>query len=862
MTTHKLAFSYFFKAAICAAVMTVQIAPQAMAQDDDKKEEKEETPSIATKTEGFEKSEGLFTFYTDPDNGDIYMEIAGDQLGKEFIAYSYTHNGVLEAGHFRGRHRDERVIKINRYYKKLEFIENNTNFYFDPETALARAGDANISPAVLASVEIVAETPPQGEDAAGGRYLIKANPLFLSEALHQVKPSPDPDAAPDDFSVGSLSSARTRFSGLRNYPENSDVFVDYVYETDYPRNGGSDAVTDPRAVTLSVQHTFVEMPDDNYEPRIDDYRVGYFTDRVNDMTSASAAPYRDYIARWRLEKKDPDAPISDPIKPITWWIENTTPRKYRDIIRDAVLSWNSSFEKAGFSNAIVVNIQPDDADWDAGDMRYNVIRWMSSPIPPFGAQGPSFSNPRTGEVLAADVMVEYAFIINRLSTDKLFNTAASAEIAVKPLSRADAAYHCAVGAHLAEANMFAIAALQSNGASQDDIEQLIKEGLYYLMLHEVGHTLGLMHNMKATTLYGPREVHDASITQGANSASVMDYPAVNFAPIGVEQGDFYITRPGPYDDWAIEFGYRQDLDEAAREALLARSVEPELIFGNDADDMRSPGSGIDPQVNIYDLSNDPVAYGIDRIELVQATLPKLVNKYDDESSWQELVRGYFAAILEHQRMAGIIARQIGGVYVDRTAPGQVRERAPYTPVPLEKQKAAMAALKTYVFASDAYDAPADLYNHLQSQRRGFDFFGSTEDPKIHARIMAIQSGPLDHLLNPVVMQRMTDTAIYGGEYEPAEMIRDLTDAIYGGDLSGKPNAIRRNLQIAYLERLTAIVDDPAYDPAARAAALAGVENIRGRLGFFNGRIEFGLSPTTRAHRAHIRRIIAAMDAAA
>lgn len=851
----------------------------AIAQDDDAddkdKEDEEGTPTIEKETEDFEKSEGLFTFYTDPESGEVYMEVRESQLGDEFVAFSYAENGVLEAGAFRGNYRDARVLSIQRHFNKLEFVEVNTAFYFDQTNAIARASDANISPAILATAKIKAKTIDENdaaaadaaEDAAEGgegsdeagetRYLVGVDGLFLSEALHQVKPSPDPDAGPDAFSVGDLSSGKTKFAAIKNYPENSDIIVDYVFTSHYPRVGGSAAVTDPRSVTVKVQHSLIAMPDDGFTPRFDDYRVGYFRNEITDLTSDKAAPYRDLITRWRLEKQDPDAAVSDPVKPITWWIENTTPQEYRDTIRDAVLAWNSAFEKAGISNALDVKVQPDNADWDAGDIRYNVLRWTSSPVPPFGGYGPSFTNPRTGEIIGADIMLEYSFITNRWVFGDTFEDAGiAAHRSISSPVSAMTQHKCAVSSHLYASNQFGLTALKALGANDITLNELVRESIYYLMLHEVGHTLGLNHNMKASILHGPDAVHDKSVTQGMPTASVMDYPAINVAPPGVAQGDYYMTRPGPYDDWAIMFGYSPDIAGEARDALLAQSSAPGHTFGNDADDMRAPGAGIDPRVMISDMSSDPVQYGVDRMELLRATLPKLVDKYDDEASWQMLMRGYLFATGQQATMGEVMSRQIGGVYVDRTAPGREGVLdAPYTPVSLDRQKAAMRALKTYIFAADAFDAPEELMSHLQAQRRGFNFFGDTEDPKLHARALGMQKAVLNHLLHPVVLQRMTDSQLYGNEYTPAAMIRDLTDAIYGGDLRGNPNAFRRNIQIAYLERLVAMIDDRSLDASSRAAALAGAKNIKSRLGFMGGALEFGLSAQTKAHRAQIKRIL-------
>ncbi|MGF1545357.1 MAG: zinc-dependent metalloprotease [Parvularculaceae bacterium] len=834
-------------AAFCAAFL-VHAAP-AQAEDDDKDDD--EPPTIEEKVDGFDRREGLFNLHIDPKKGDVYLEVSADQLGEEFIAFSYTENGVLEAGHFRGAYRDQSVLTFERQFDRLRIFEQNTAFYFDPDSPLARAREANISRAQIANLGIVAQTPGVGDEPA--RYLVRAESLFLSEALHQVKPTPPKDASPDAFEVGSISKGKTAFDDIRAYPDNIDVVVDYAFDKKYPREAGSDAVTDPRSIIVKVQHSIIAMPDDGYEPRRDDYRVGYFFDKVTDLTSPAAAPYRDLITRWRLEKKDPDAEISDPVQPIVWWIENTTPYEYRDTIRDAVLAWNAAFEKAGFSNAIEVRVQPDDADWDAGDIRYNVLRWTSSPTPPFGGYGPSFTNPRTGEILGADIMLEYVFVTNRLVISDVFDEAASGGFAAHS-PHADGRL-CDFGLHLHQSNLFARAALDAQGADDALNDELTRQSMYYLLLHEVGHTLGLNHNMKASTLFGPREVHDASLTYGAPTGSVMDYPAPNIAPLGVDQGDYYHTRPGPYDDWAIEFGYRPPLDDPDAEtarvaALLARSTERGNVFGNDADDMRSPGVGIDPRVMINDMSSDPVAYAVDRIELARSTLDRLVDKYDDERSWHPLLRGYLAATGQHAVMAQIISRQIGGVYVNRAAPGQQDAAPPYQPTPRTTQEGAMKALADYVFAADAFEAPDALVQRLQPQRRGFEFFGETEDPKIHARALEIQSAVLDHLLHPRVLARLTDARLYGGDYRPVDMIRDLNDAVFGADLRGAPNAFRRNLQTAYAQHLAAIVDNDDYDPTARAAALAGVRNIELRMLF----PDFRLSAETKAHREQLRRV--------
>ncbi|MFP3944306.1 MAG: zinc-dependent metalloprotease [Alphaproteobacteria bacterium] len=833
----------------------------------DKKDKKDKKGKTLEKfVEDFEVKEGLFTLYRDKESGKLYMAVREDQITgedgspREYVYFTHTADGVLEGGHFRGSYRDNRVFTFNRHYETLEIVSQNTFFWFDPESALSRAADANITPAVLTAEKIKAKS----ED--GKTFLIEADPIFTSEALHQVEPSPprpEPGQRPEPrFELGSLAKKRTKIAEVRNYPANTDVVVDYVFANPKPRVRGSLAVTDPRSVTIRVQHSIIEMPENGYKPRFDDHRVGYFTDRVTDLTDPGATPYRDLITRWRLEKKDPEADVSEPVEPITWWIENTTPVEYRETIRQAALAWNEAFEAAGFENAIEVKVQPDDAGWDAGDIRYNVLRWTSSPNPPFGGYGPSFTNPRTGEIIGADVMLEYVFLTNRLAYDKLFEKAALFQERIEAADKAHThdrhalQSHCSLGARMQMNTLFGLIALRAQGAGAAAEKRLVKESIYYLILHELGHTLGLTHNMKASQLHGIAEIHDRELAEKVGlTGSVMDYPAINFAPPGKDQGGYYTVKPGPYDIWAIRFGYAPEMaDEAKRKALLAESTKPEHAYGNDADDMRSPGRGIDPRIMIGDLSGDAMDYAVDQIRLVRATMEKIRDKYaEDGSNWQELVNAYLILTGYQANSLAVISRYVGGVHVDRALAGQKGGGTPYTPVAREDQKKAMKALAEYAFAPDAFAAPDDLYSHLQPLRRGFDFFEENEDPDIHARVLTIQKLILAHLLHPVTLERITDSRLYGNEYPAVEMMDDLTGAVFKADIGGPVSTQRQNLQVAYVTGLAGIVGNSmTYDPVSRSAALRQLKTIRRMTApaWFTSP-----PPATQAHRDHIRLII-------
>ena len=801
-----------------------------------------------------EKMDGLFTVYRDTTDGTVHMLIDEDQLGQEFIYFTHTVDGVVEAGHFRGAYRDNAVFTVERHYDRIEFVEQNTSFYFDEASALARAASANTSPSVLHAEKIVAH------NRESGQILIKADDLFLTDALHQVKPSPNPQAPPTAFKLGAQDQSKSKIRSLHSYPENTDVVVDYVFSNSTPLNGGSDAVTDARNVTITLRHSLIEMPENDYTPRFADPRVGYFTTQKDDQTSPSATPYHDLIHRWHLVKKDPDAAMSEPVEPIVWWIENTTPEEIRPTVKEAVLAWNVAFEKAGFQNAVQVKVQSDTASWDAGDIRYNVLRWTSSPEPPFGGYGPSFVNPRTGQILGADIMLEYVFLTNRVRYNQLFDALGVPANASHAHASPDAADRlCSIGPFLHANTMFgrtAVRALSPNdGASglEGEMTQLMEEGIYYLALHEVGHTLGLMHNMQASQLHGPDEVHDGTMTRDRGLiGSVMDYPAINVAPPGTDQGQYYTTTPGPYDMWAIQYGYTPE--EASLDAILARSTEPGLAFGNDADDMRSPGKAIDPRIMIGDMSGDALTYADERMSLINEITPRLVQKYADAGqSWQELRDAYGVTLGQHVSMMQATSRYVGGIYVDRGFIGQDGSGDPYTPVPAEDQRRAVGLLSAHLFAPDAFAKPAELYRHLQPQRRGFAFYGDSEDPKIHETARGAQASVLAHLLHPNTLERITDTRLYGNQYPLVDYMDDLTDAIFAADADGNVNTFRQNLQLTYTSGLAEVLSEEgrkAYDPIAQTAALHSLRRIDDMIGDRQG-----VNAETRAHTEHVLLIV-------
>ncbi|MFY8033882.1 MAG: zinc-dependent metalloprotease, partial [Flexibacteraceae bacterium] len=430
-------------------------------------------------------------------------------------------------------------------------------------------------------------------------------------------------------SLGNLSKDKSKVLSIKGYPANTDVSVEYVF--DGAGLMGNTDVADSRYTSLKVQHTILEVPQNNYKPRFEDYRIGYFETSQDVLTNSSATPYRDMIHRWHIEKKDPEAKLSEAKEPVVYWIENTTPLEFRPIIKAAGERWNRAFEKAGISNAIVIKEQSDTATWDAGDIRYNVLRWSTSPFPPFGGYGPSFVNPATGQILGADIIFDFAFVSNRLKQSRLL-TGGYNEYEGEIPAESHTPHSCAIGAQMQHQFQMGATLLKYLGVGTEEQDRYLTESLHYLVLHEMGHTLGLMHNMKSSQFLSPAQLKDYSKTKdGAITGSVMDYPCVNLHPDGKSKVSFFTMTPGPYDEWAIEFGYSAALADSAAEvarlaSIASRSTEAKLAFGNDADDMRGNSSGIDPRVMIDDLSSDGIAYAKDRLKLMKQLSTQLEAK--------------------------------------------------------------------------------------------------------------------------------------------------------------------------------------------------------------------------------------------
>ncbi len=785
--------------------------------------------TLADKVKSSRKTEGLFTLYQDTATGSVHMYVKKDQVGKEFIYQSFSMGGPAALFLNQNMIRETWVFAIQKKHNKIEFARMNTNFYYDPKNAVSKAANVDVGETVFYSDTALIQ------DSIG--YLVAVDGLMLSDKLDQVKPIFPPTVPPTAFfNLGTLNTAKSTYEKLRSYPNNTDVMVSLAYDNPTPFNWGGRDITDARYVRVKMQHSFLEMPKNDYKPRFDDPRVGYFTQETNDLTTSGVLNYRDLINRWHLKKKDPSAALSEPVEPIVWWVENTTPVELRQVVLDAGLKWNEAFEKAGFKNAVVMKMMPDTATWDPADIRYNVIRYVASDLG--YAIGPSFVNPRTGQILGSDITIDHGFLAGVVAEEDLFKSftnpslLSGAELESQPSASGKHWRNCMIAQGLKAQMAMGKTTLETMDASPADMNTLRDQFFTMLVLHEMGHTMGLNHNMKASQMLNPEELTNKEITRKLGvMGSVMDYDAVNVSLDRTKQGDYYTTKTGPYDWWAIEYGYTQfsqGEEDAGLQKICNKSTDPQLTFGNDAD-VTWYSRGVDPRVMVWDMSSNMVSYGEDRFKLVNNLMGKLKEKYSKSGkSYAELHQKYFHLFWQRWSMSAAISRYIGGIYVDRSFVGQSTPNKPYVPVPVDYQKKAMAVLNQYMLSPNAYEADTHLFPYLQQQRRGFNFWNNTEDPKPQQLVLGMQMSVLGHILHPVTMQRINTTTLYGNTYSTAEVLNDLVNGIYSDDQKSDVNLYRQNLQTEFAKTLASIANAPAgpYDNASKASAHNSLRKIR------------------------------------
>jgi hypothetical protein len=746
----------------------------AKTKKDKKKcaKDNEQTIEEFIEDEGLEIIEGYLEIYTDEDKENYFLKLHQEDLNKKFLYFSYIMNAPQGSTMTGGRPSDGKVLEFRKFKKEnIGLYQINTSYIYGDDNNIAKSTVTNITEAFIETFKPVARSE--------GSVLISVNKFMASERIESISYVPNEYREYVSVNYGRPDPKKTFIHKVFNNESNTAVEVVFGYENKSPNLDAYSvsAVTDPRYLSVTARHIFIKMPDEGYEPRVNDHRVGYFVNKSTDLTSYENFPNFALINKWRLIKKDPQAELSEPVEPIVYWVENSTPEEIIPAVVAGIENWNIAFEEAGFKNAIVAKIQPKDSTWDAADYDYNVVRWSSEPDASLLGFGPSVTNPLTGEIISADV-------VNKLLAVKLG---------------------------------YNYRKLYGYTEDNDPLMQYITN----LTLHEVGHTLGLRHNFRGSFKYSPSEIHNKELTGNTIMNSVMDYDPINVAPKGTEQGIFFSTVPGEYDKWAIKFGYTPELTNEERKNILLDSVKPELNFGTDDEAMSYPGNNIDPRTKRYDMSNDPIKYASDIVQIIDEKIEELPLIFADEDGFNNYTNAFFRFFRTKGRFLETVAQQIGGVYVNKIASVQ-NDKTILEAVPYEKQKQAMNLLSEEVFTNGSMSYDSKILANLMYERDTRSRSGNN-DPDFHALVLSSQRNILSNILHPEVMKRLVNSALYGNQYMPDEVLSDLNKAIF---IQGEePDTFKRNLQSTYVDLLIEGFENGDYDQVSKAEIFKTINEI-------------------------------------
>ncbi len=867
----------------------------AAARPQPKPKPKPDFPPHAEVLKGYEKvvstadgKRSMYSLYVRKKDGQTMAELPGNFASQKYFFAMTVGSGETYAGLQAG----DMYVYWRRYDKRLALIQ--------PEMSMRSTGDRESKSSVdrLFTDRVLLDVPIVTMGPSGGP-VIDLDELLLANATQ--------------FFGYSASGVNRRLASLEKakaFPENIEV----AYEV--PTAGG---------VLKMLYYSISVVPDKNgYQSRAADERVGYFTTEYTDLGKYK----RDdvsvrFINRWRLEKADPKLKLSPPKEPIVFYIEHTTPIRYRRFVRDGILYWNKAFEACGIDQAMVVHYQDAATgahmEKDPEDVRYNFVRWLNNNIGT--AIGPSRVHPLTGQILDADIILTDGWIRSFERTFSVMLPKAAVEgfgpdtlawldqnpqwdpriLLAPPHERATLLHERALrgpqpfGGHAmanvrtemlgddeydglvdrvsqvngycmaADAKSFDLALLRMTMAMVDDDDDEKKEGekkdgekeedkedmldgmpakfigplLADLVAHELGHTIGLRHNFRASALYTLDEINSDKVHGKPFTASVMDYNPVNInMEDGKIQGDFAMTDIGPYDMWAIEYGY--SFDNKALPKILEKCTAPEHQYATDEDT-----SGPDPLARRYDFAADPLDFAKSQVKLAHWHRERILDRYVEKGDpWSKAREGYQLTLGMQTRSASMMANWLGGSFLHRRHKGDGDDVPPVLPVPASQQRQALDFIIQQTFFDEAFGLTPKLLQHMTSDKWGRQ--AASADWQVHDTIMNTQSSTLTMIMNPTTLRRIYDNEVRLGSGQDAltlpELMTKVKDAIWkelsshGGTSSANEpmiSSLRRGLQRQHAERLIALIEPGDFAGAASLAistlALQQVRDLQGAI---------------------------------
>ena len=717
--------------------------------DDSKKDKDGMKPYAKVITKDAKSDKGLFTVH-EVENKYFY-EIPDSLFNREMLTVTRIAKTASGIGFGGGKQNTQ----VHRWQKKgdkvLLRVVSYDIYAADTLPVHEAVVNSNFEP-IVQSFDI----KTVGKDSLSKSTVIDVTDLYTKD----VQALGLPDRTRKQYKVSRLDESRSYIDTIRSYPENIEIRHVKTYNAGEPPSNESLG-----SISLEFSNSMILLPKVPMERRYFDERVGWFTTEQTDYgLEAQKSETIEYLDRWRLEVKDEDmekfenGELVEPKEQIVYYIDRATPKQWVPFIKQGIEDWQVAFEAAGFKNAIIAKDAPtkeEDPDWSPEDVRYSTVRYLASPIP--NANGPHVSDPRSGEILESDINW-YHNVMTLLRNWFFVQTAAINEDA------------------------------QSVAFKDEVMGRLIR----FVSSHEVGHTLGLPHNMGSSVAYPVEKLRDAEFTKEFGTApSIMDYARFNYVA-QPEDGDVALMPEiGVYDKYAIKWGYRPIPGKTAKEEkevldqwILEHAGDAKYRFG------RQQSSVIDPSSQTEDLGDDAMLasqYGIKNLKRI---VPNLIEwTAEDGKDYEDLDDLYGQVLSQYNRYMGHVAANIGGVYEEYKTYDQ--EGAVYTHVDKEKQQRAMKFLQDELFETPEWMINQDIFNKIE-------FDGNIE------RIRGMQQRTLNNILDFGRMARLMENEEINGNkaYSLMDMMTDLRKGIWSEVYNGRTiDRYRRNLQRAYVERM-------------------------------------------------------------
>lgn len=802
----------------------------------------------------------------------VWLEITPERLGKPLLVTVNVAQSVGERGLYGSQMGPDWLAEFRKVGNQFQLVAKQQAFRGDRDPASRLAVSQGFSDSLIGSAAIVSAPHPERKSVLVDASFLLGDMAGYSTRLEAAFRMPfAPDRANSYFESARAEPGLTTLSAKVHFAVPRMAAPPLMIPgapPPPPQTPPPQTTPDPRSLFVGFVFNLRALPDKPMAARRADPRVGHFIDSYTDLSDDLRPDNRvHHITRWRLEKKDPTAAMSEPVQPITFWLDRNIPKRYRAAITAGVLEWNKAFERIGFKDAVVARQQEDNAEFDNMDAAHASIRWFVGADAGF-AIGPSNSDPRTGEILDADIGMSDVFgrgarrqIREDVGQPAGFAGHAPWQAQAQALWGTQSAHRMCTHAHEAGTEMdFAMDLLEARGdldPESPETEAFVQAYIRGVMVHEVGHTLGLRHNFKSSTTVTREQLKDKTFgsTRGISN-SVMDYNAFNLPLAGEPKGELTMVGLGAYDYWAIEYAYKP-LDSAREaadlQAIAARSAtDPLLIFGDDVDAGGFGGNdGLDPTANRFDLGDDPLAFYQRRMQLsrelwqrVQARGPKAG---DDP---ERLRRSLLAGFNQFRDMPTLAAKYVGGMSTSRDPQGS-GGRPAFTPVAPEKQRQALRFLTENLFSVDSFRFKPEFMASLSPNYVEWSRPGLVSVPQA---VLRLQTQALDKLLAAGTAQRLLELPNYLAEKDRKGVIsvNELYGAVQGAVWNelktGKEiDPMRRNLQREHLKRLQAVLTRPPATLPADAVSLARLHatELQGQLRAALARP--GLAVENRAH---------------